>query len=866
MARIYTKNMQEVLDPIAESISTLIMQVEDCQVKGSYLSDLSGPAVIVKRACKTLAKDARDMCHGKDEILAKDMPPCADLVDESADNLEEATVLLKTDPKNQTAMRQLSESAKGILSGTTKLLEVYDDSEVRGIVASITTGRKSLEPLRKVEDIPALVKEVKDVSHQLLKIIRAMETRKKSLQEGAHSEEINNEIQTVKKLSPLIVSACKTHIMHKEDENAIICRNGTLQQVLTSLNRMAFLVQLKFFKEEDFFGEGSGETGKTISCLTQGLRDAMLGKHTKDADAQQAIICALDNFLKDCETVAKDCSDQKEKKSILDDVVVCRELQNQFGAAVRKMKANPDDPASQREHAQVAKELYELVGDLSNKISRALARKTDHLLGEGRKHATQAAVAAKDGDTKHAVEYLKSLDNDIADIEGTSKLVSNMSNDPARAHEVREATKGVKEYTPIFAAAVKLSASMPTDKGVSDHLDMIKGEWDRKMDRLDHASDGAINDSHLIAAVVEEGILTDIAAVKAAADAHDMPAYTSKIINLNQHINKMEKLLKHEANQTGVLAEKDTLKNISNAVAVAATAYCTASKDVAQDIDNTDEVAKDVFEKSAQPLIEAVAKAREVLGSKEDLVAIERRELDAVKERQLQKEMELQRREEEAKNEQLKLERENNEKRAREVAEKERVAELERLEKEKMVKLLLEEEEKKQFELNAIGKAAEELHREANQWDEDDNSIISFAKKIAESFNKMAELEGKQNCKRELITLATSISKDARAMAKTAREFAENCADQRLKSALLNRVAVMETIGAQLKIIAAVKASNPEDVDADNQLNICAQNLMGHVQECVGQCHSASIKPVNPNHPLMKTVAWRKKVYLAPSF
>lgn len=71
----------------------------------------------------------------------------------------------------------------------------------------------------------------------------------------------------------------------------------------------------------------------------------------------------------------------------------------------------------------------------------------------------------------------------------------------------------------------------------------------------------------------------------------------------------------------------------------------------------------------------------------------------------------------------------------------------------------------------------------------------------------------------------------------------------------------METVSAQLKIIATVKASNYMDEQADEQLTCCAQSLMTAVQACVGQCHAASLKPINRADALLQAVQWRKKVY-----
>jgi hypothetical protein len=51
----------------------------------------------------------------------------------------------------------------------------------------------------------------------------------------------------------------------------------------------------------------------------------------------------------------------------------------------------------------------------------------------------------------------------------------------------------------------------------------------------------------------------------------------------------------------------------------------------------------------------------------------------------------------------------------------------------------------------------------------------------------------------------------AQSTSKLAMQFANNCADARLKRDLVTTVSQIDTISAQLKIIAAVKAANYSD-------------------------------------------------------
>ncbi len=105
-----------------------------------------------------------------DRLLQHDMPQALNKVEDAASLLEEAATLSKMDPTSKVARTKLIEGSRWILQGTSNVLLVFDESEVRKIIAECKKVLDYLSVAEVIETIDDLVQFVKDLSPCLGKV------------------------------------------------------------------------------------------------------------------------------------------------------------------------------------------------------------------------------------------------------------------------------------------------------------------------------------------------------------------------------------------------------------------------------------------------------------------------------------------------------------------------------------------------------------------------------------------------------------------------------------------------------------------------------------------------------------------------
>ena len=105
-----------------------------------------------------------------DSILRQDMPQALHKVNGAAKLLEEAAKLSRIDPYSKAARGKLIEGSRLILQGTSNVLMVFDESEVRKIIADCKRVLDYLAVSEVIETLEDLVQFVKDMSPCLTKV------------------------------------------------------------------------------------------------------------------------------------------------------------------------------------------------------------------------------------------------------------------------------------------------------------------------------------------------------------------------------------------------------------------------------------------------------------------------------------------------------------------------------------------------------------------------------------------------------------------------------------------------------------------------------------------------------------------------
>jgi hypothetical protein len=190
-------------------------------------------------------------------------------VTQASDLLLKSITQLVKDPYSTYSRSRLLESVKGILKGTTDILSVFDDLEIRKIVATATRTRQNLSKLESIDTvlIAANLKEKKSktppsqdpihdpstVEHFLHVVSLCAQCVFHLAQQATQrtQEVLNPTVQkrltclvdTLVKESPMLISACKVALQNPELGEAKVVRKGSCQRLLGTCREIEILVQ-----------------------------------------------------------------------------------------------------------------------------------------------------------------------------------------------------------------------------------------------------------------------------------------------------------------------------------------------------------------------------------------------------------------------------------------------------------------------------------------------------------------------------------------------------------------------------------------------------------------------------------------------
>merc|ERR1739846_215736 len=126
-----TKTIAGILEPVAQQVSKLIILHEEGE-DGNAMPDLERPVHVVSQAVTNLVRVGKDtITSSQDSKLKNEMPKSLNVIEKAADLLEQACLEMKSDPYSQSGRDRLIAGSRGILQGTTSMLVIFDESQVR---------------------------------------------------------------------------------------------------------------------------------------------------------------------------------------------------------------------------------------------------------------------------------------------------------------------------------------------------------------------------------------------------------------------------------------------------------------------------------------------------------------------------------------------------------------------------------------------------------------------------------------------------------------------------------------------------------------------------------------------------------------
>ena len=127
--------------------------------------------------------------------------------------------------------------------------------------------------------------------------------------------------------------------------------------------------------------------------------------------------------------------------------------------------------------------------------------------------------------------------------------------------------------------------------------------------------------------------------------------------------------------------------------------------------------------------------------------------------------------------------------------------------------------------------AAQSLKDITDDFVEDNNPIVDVAKKMAEQMSQMADYtrgRGDLRNKEDMILTAKAIAANGQAIVKFASIISELCTDKKTKASLQSCAEMIPTLSTQLRIIASVKASTPDDTSVSNSVILIVPTILSY--------------------------------------
>ena len=140
------------------------------------IPDLTRPVDAVSKAIQNLVMVGNEMVASggdgdhADTALQRDMPLALSKVETAASLLQEAAALSQVKPNSKITRQKLIEGSRFILQGTSSVLFVFDEFEVRKIVNEFRKILDYLAVVEVIESMEDLVQFVRDISPCLSKV------------------------------------------------------------------------------------------------------------------------------------------------------------------------------------------------------------------------------------------------------------------------------------------------------------------------------------------------------------------------------------------------------------------------------------------------------------------------------------------------------------------------------------------------------------------------------------------------------------------------------------------------------------------------------------------------------------------------
>ncbi|KAK5670752.1 hypothetical protein QVD99_002523 [Batrachochytrium dendrobatidis] len=896
---MFTKTSKQVLSPLAESVSALIVIISDSELNGTPIPDLSQLSLALESQLANLLNVATKIVEQQmaDVQIKKDMPGACEEVSTTSKILVSSVKELKQNPVSNLGRTQLLEAVKGILSGTTHILQVVDDAQVRKILAASTVFRDHLSgllncPSKQSDDqlfqqkAKAYIQCVTQMSQRVVVLAQLASQRVGEILSDFMQQELQEAIKVLTKESPLVVSACKMVITQPGIETSASIMKSICEQLRDASLRIDEIVLWK--GDEDHSTVINQISSHENAEKRRKAAMHMIVEPFSTLNVSESCQKIYQNYLVTCKESLKELQGSLSTIGVTKQTTFSYTLANELQTNISRLEELINNTKysefSTANKDAIDVEIKELMSSidkgftiLETSVSRCLVGdlvSTIGTLSEPTRPGSLVSTMLLSAEAQDCVAMAESNRQFILANQKLGNLINHTLSatehaNPQQCQLVRLKTSRVEKLQCAVSLASDMVRVNPTDNISREHFKTIMASYVeavRDLQAVVIMQEGIFSADNLVFGSKKafdqqaDALCADLAqGVKPEIMAHRLASLQAAA---SQFIAVAEKE-KEYSEDVGYKSELDMKLNIVQTVfnGLVANVQTLMLQNVPVTADQMEGIHL-VVENLTEQLSSLGSTVGSYKGGSDEVLikpppvsaaVISIESIAEVPVKSEDKDLECV-------NQQIStlmvagppVDSNRTSRPSRtSFVEDEALRALTKMVSETVVvneiapQMLTVEE----AILNPIKAAGQELMVEASIWATENNPIIETVACMSQRMLDLSQHHQKliysgQNAgaKRLFIQSAQAILVDANTLLKVAQPLAESCTDRRLRIQLNGTLTHMTTLAQQLKIVAAVKASSPLDSDRDVQLISCAQNLMKSVKTGLRECVSCSLR------------------------
>jgi hypothetical protein len=324
---MHTKSSKQVLSPLADAVSALIIIISDSEISGTPTPNLTQLSKAVDTQIRNLVVVAKKIAAQpiSDERLKKEMPVVCNLVAEASSILVGATADLLQDPKSQKGRQDLLEGVKGILKGTSGILDVFDESEILKILTATASLRTLLSQTLSLKVDPTghdeFLHATKKVSQCVLQIEQLCTKRTKDMLSSQMESDLKRILGALREETLNYISTCRILLSQPNSNDAkmiFITSQKLLEKI--SLN-IEDLIKCKdtdeFYEQKSLFYKVVSLKNAHLKCKELIASSASIADLTSNCEnyiaTSKKYLGEVNGIIKLTRTLKKDCEPHGSK-------------------------------------------------------------------------------------------------------------------------------------------------------------------------------------------------------------------------------------------------------------------------------------------------------------------------------------------------------------------------------------------------------------------------------------------------------------------------------------------------------------------------------------------------------------------------